>query len=209
VVVEDDGAGVAHAVRRGGTTMDGVHAFGWLSRAARPAPFLEGTMTEVIARLGHIYHCEQQRALGRTESDDPSLAPWEKLAEGLRESNRRWADSIPAKLSAVGCEAVHAPLMSPSAPLFCFDEAEVEKLAALEHERWSSDMKRIGYTRGPRDASHRPWIDVPFEQLPTEDQDKDRAHVRSIPPVLARAGFRVQRAQIAASRAHADSGALR
>lgn len=194
VVVEDDNAGVAHAVRRGGTTMEGVHAFGWLSRSARPAPFLEGTMTEVIARLGHIYHCEQQRGLGRTERDDPSLAPWEQLAEGLRESNRRWADSIPAKLSAVGCEAVHAPLMSPEADAFAFDDDEVEQLAALEHERWSADMKRIGYTRGPRDARHRPSIDVPFEQLAPEDQEKDRAHVRSIPPVLARAGFKVQRA---------------
>jgi SAM-dependent methyltransferase len=194
VVVEDDSAGVAHAIRRGGATMEGVHAFGWLSRAARPAPFLEGTMTEVIARLGHIYHCEQQRALGRTEADDSSLAPWERLAEGLRESNRRWADSIPGKLSAVGCEAVHAPLMDPRAATFSFDEGEVEKLASLEHERWSADMKRIGYRRGPRDARHRPTIDVPFEELPPEDQEKDRAHIRSIPPVLARAGFKVQRA---------------
>jgi hypothetical protein len=36
-------------------------------------------------------------------------------------------------------------------------------------------------------------IDVPFDQLPEDNKEKDRAHVRTIPQVLARAGFRVKR----------------
>jgi hypothetical protein len=54
-------------------------------------------------------------------------------------------------------------------------------------------MKRMGYQAGPRDPRHHPFIDLPFEQLPEDNKEKDRAHVRAIPQVLARAGFRVKR----------------
>jgi hypothetical protein len=193
VVVEDDEAGVAHAVKRGGPAMKGIHAFGWLSRTLLPAPLLESTATEVIARLGHLLHCQHQNQLGLTEREDPSLAPWEDLPSSLRESNRLWADGIAAKLGALRCVVVPAPLLDPERSSFGFTEQEVARLAPFEHERWSADMKRMGYQPGPRDSRHHPLIDVPFEQLPEDNKDKDRAHVRTIPQVLARAGFRVRR----------------
>ncbi len=193
VVVEDDDAGVAHAVKRGGPAMKGIHAFGWLSRALLPAPLLESTATEVIARLGHLVHCQHQNELGVTERDDPSLVAWEALPASLRESNRLWADGIAAKLGALRCVVVPAPLLDPERASFGFSEAEVARLAPFEHERWSADMKRMGYQAGPRDSRHHPFIDLPFEQLPEDNKEKDRAHVRAIPQVLARAGFRVQR----------------
>jgi len=193
VVVEDEGAGVAHAVRRGGVAMEGVHAFGWLSSALRPAALLEGMSTEVIARFAHQLHCEHERARGVTEAEDPSLVAWEFLPRALRESNRAWADGIAAKLATVRCAVAPAPLVLPENPGFVFEEEEVQRLAPLEHDRWSADMKRMGYRPGPRDAAHRPYIDVPFEALPEENKEKDREHVRMIPFVLARAGFRVRR----------------
>jgi hypothetical protein len=193
VVVEDDNAGVAHAVRRGGPAMSGIHAFGWLSRTLRPLPLLESTTTEVVARLGHLLHCQHQHQLGLTELEDPSLVPWENLPGSLRESNRLWADGIAAKLGTLHCAVVPAPLVDPENQSFSFTEAEVARLAPFEHERWSVDMKRMGYQRGPRDGRHHPLIDVPFDDLPEENKEKDRAHVRSIPQVLARAGFRVRR----------------
>ena len=88
---------------------------------------------------------------------------------------------------------VPAPLLDPERSSFGFTEAEVAALAPFEHERWSADMKRMGYQPGPRDSRHHPFIDLPFEQLPEDNKEKDRAHVRSIPHVLARAGFRVRR----------------
>jgi hypothetical protein len=193
VVVEDDEAGVAHAVRRGGPAMKGIHAFGWLSRTLLPAPLLESTATEVIARLGHLLHCQHQNELGLTESDDPSLVAWERLPGSLRESNRLWADGIAAKLGALRCVVVPAPLLDPEKSGFGFTEDEVARLAPFEHERWSADMKRLGYQAGPRDSGHHPFIDLPFEQLPEDNKEKDRAHVQTIPEVLARAGFRVRR----------------
>lgn len=193
VVVEDDEAGVAHAVKRGGPAMKGIHAFGWLSRTLLPAPLLESTATEVIARLGHLLHCQHQRQLGLTAREDPSLVPWEDLPSSLRESNRFWADGIAAKLGSLRCVVVPAPLLDPQRSTFGFSDSEVARLAPFEHERWSADMKRMGYQRGPRDARHHPLIDVPFDQLPEENKEKDRAHVRTIPHVLARAGFRIKR----------------
>ena len=212
VVVEDDDAGVAHAVRRGGPAMHGIYAFGWLSRTLRPGPLLESTTTEVIARLGHMLHCEHQAARGLTEQDDPSLVPWEKLPRSLRESNRLWADGIAAKLVRLRCAVVPAPLLDPRRLDFQFTEAEIEALAPFEHDRWSADMKCMGYRAGPRDERHHPLIDVPFEELPEENKDKDRAHVRTIPLVLARAGFRLQRLEErfgtdGAGTAHAASSA--
>ena len=193
VVVEDDDAGVAHAVKRGGPAMKGIHAFGWRSRTLRPAPLLESTATEAIARLGHLLHCQQQQQLGLTEQQDPSLAAWEDLPGSLRESNRLWADGIATKLGSLHCVVVPAPLLDPERSNFGFTEEEVASLAPFEHERWSADMKRMGYQPGPRDSRHHPLIDVPFDQLPEDNKEKDRAHVRTIPQVLARAGFRVKR----------------
>jgi hypothetical protein len=193
VVVEDDDAGVAHAVKRGGPAMKGIHAFGWRSRTLRPAPLLESTATEAIARLGHLLHCQQQQQLGLTEQQDPSLVAWEDLPGSLRESNRLWADGIATKLGSLHCVVVPAPLLDPERSNFGFTEAEVASLAPFEHERWSADMKRMGYQPGPRDSRHHPLIDVPFDQLPEDNKEKDRAHVRTIPQVLARAGFRVKR----------------
>jgi hypothetical protein len=198
VVVEDEQAGVAHAVERGGPAMKGIHAFGWLSRTLRPAPLLESTATEVVARLGHLLHCQQQNARGVTERQDPSLVAWERLPGSLRESNRLWADGIAAKLGLLQCVVVPAPLVDPGKQKFSFTDAEVARLAPFEHDRWSADMKRMGYARGPRDSRHHPMIDVPFDELPEDNKQKDRDHVGTIPEVLARAGFRVRRADAAA-----------
>ena len=74
----------------------------------------------------------------------------------------------------------------------------MDLLAPLEHDRWSEDMKRhLGYRKGsggkdPHGKVH-PLIDVPFEDLPPENMEKDRAKIRSIPEILARAGFKIVR----------------
>ncbi len=68
----------------------------------------------------------------------------------------------------------------------------------MEHERWSEDMQRhLGYRRGagPKDTSRglHPHVGVPFDEIPRENQDKDRSKVRSLPEILARAGFKIVR----------------
>ena len=193
IAVDDREAGVGRTVARGGPALEGISAFGWLSDTLRPDALLTHTATETIARKEHEIHCEEQLRGKVSEEDAKRLVPWEQLDHWMRESNRLWADGISSKLAALRCVVTPAPLIDPRHIGFELTDDEVEKLAPLEHERWSADLKHIGFTRGPRDDHHHPLIDVPFDQLPPENQDKDRAHVRSIPLVLARSGFAVHR----------------
>ncbi len=193
LAVADRDAGVGRTVGRGGPALKNIVAFGWLSQTLQPECLLEHTVTETIARIGHQLHCEDQFRRGATVETEPSLVPWEQLHETLRESNRLWADGMAAKLSTLGCVVAPAPLADPRELDFEFTDAEMASLAPMEHDRWSVDMKRMGYRQGPRDDRHHPLIDVPFDELPEDNKEKDREHVRTMPEVLARAGFRIYR----------------
>jgi hypothetical protein len=126
------------------------------------------------------------------------MKPWDELPVALKESNRRFADGISAKLEASGCVLVPAPLADPADPGFAFTEKEVEEMAIQEHDRWMRDLERDGWgpTDGPKDAERKlhPKL-VPWEQLTEDDRDRDRDPVREIPVMLARAGFRLVRAR--------------
>ena len=121
------------------------------------------------------------------------MVPWDVLPEPLRESNRQQADDLGAKLRAVRCSAV--PMLDWDEPLFEFTTAEIESLAVREHERWMAARQQDGWRPGPRkdaDAKTHPCL-VPYDQLPPDDQEKDRHAVRQIPAMLAAVGFRVHR----------------
>ena len=81
------------------------------------------------------------------------------------------------------------------APPFRFTDDEVEELARIEHERWTSDLVGDGWQRGTvKDAAKKehPLL-VPWSELTEEDRDKDRDAVRSLPRMLLRAGFEIER----------------
>jgi hypothetical protein len=208
VAVSDQRAGVGAAVRRGGRALDHVTAFGVLSRTLTPDALLH-TATEVIAKYGHEYYRREQSARGQAADSERSLVPWEQLSPDLRESNRLWADGIAAHLADLRLAVVPAPLMSPDEPVFEFTGDDVERLAPLEHRRWEHAMKRLGYRQGStRTNRTHPLIDVPFDELPDENKEKDRAHVRAIPAILAEAGFRITRLG-SAHDGHADAAETR
>ena len=197
VAVEDQSAGVATALTSEGGAFAGIEAFGVLTSALSPELLVRGT-NEVLARAKHDEWVRHARAAGR--ADDPSLRPWEELPESLKESNRRFADGIGAKLEAAGLVLVPAPVGRKDAEPFTFLPGEVEQLARGEHERWAADLERDGWrhTDGPKDPERRlhPML-VPWEQLPEEERDKDRDPIRELPDMLARAGFRLYRARTA------------
>jgi len=121
------------------------------------------------------------------------MQPWEELAEDLRESNRQQTDDIAAKLRAIGCEPRAAAGPQPVA--FVFTQAEVEKLTAMEHERWVAERRAAGWVAGPeRDTERKitPYL-VPYAELPEEVKEWDRQAARAIPEVLAAAGFEAHR----------------
>ena len=192
VAVADAGSGVARALHAEGRALGGITAFGVLS-SALTADLLHSSMTEVLARAKHDEYVRAEQRRGLTAADNPSLRSWDELPESLKDSNRRFADGIGAKLTATGCVIVPA---QPGDPLFAFTGDEVEELAIGEHDRWVADLRRDGWkpTSGPKDAERRlhPLL-VAWDELSEDDKDRDRDPVREIPAMLARAGYRIVR----------------
>jgi nucleoside-diphosphate-sugar epimerase len=197
VAVADENSGVARALRAEGRVLGGVEPFGVLSRALTP-DLLGNADTEVLARAKHDEYVRAEARRGITAADNRSLSPWDELPAALKDSNRRFADGISAKLAAAGCVLVPAPLADPEDPGFTFTEDEVEEMAVQEHDRWWRDLERDGWTAtdGPKDPERKlhPLL-VPWQELSEDDRDRDRDPVREIPAMLARAGFRLVRVQ--------------
>ena len=149
---------------------------------------------EVLARAMHENYVREQRAKGDGPASNPSLVSWDEADESLKASNRRFAEGIGEKLEAAGCTLRPAP-PGESSPSFRFTDREVEELARLEHDRWMSDLLRDGWRRGaakdPARKEH-PLL-VGWSELSEDDRDKDRDAVRSLPSMLLRAGFEIQR----------------
>jgi hypothetical protein len=197
VVLRDESAGIATTLKGGGPLSKHVVPFGLFTNVFSPSAFLH-TTNEALAIASHETHVRSQIEAGMSERDDPSLVAWDELPEPLRESNRLFADSIPTKLAAIGCVAQPARLVDFREPPEVFSREEVDRLAPMEHDRWSADMQHhLGYRRSALEKDpHRrlhPLIGVPFDELPKENQEKDRAKVGSIPEILARAGFKIVR----------------
>jgi hypothetical protein len=172
---------------------DRVELFPVLDSTLTPELLERGT-NEILARAKHAYYLESERLRGSADGN-PSCVPWDRLGEGLKESNRLFADGIGEKLANAGYALVPAPLADPD-DVVTFSEAEIEELARGEHERWSSDLRREGWRRGETSDPERrlhPSL-VPWAELSEDERDKDREPVRALPRMLALVGFELQRA---------------
>ena len=150
---------------------------------------LLGSAREALARAIHERY--RKADTGKRAAGDPAMARWEDLDEGLKESNRRQADHIPAKLKAVGCD--FTPATGKAAPVK-FSPAEIETMARMEHERWVAEKRLAGFSPGARDnaAKTSPYLG-PWDELDEKVRDMDRQAVREIPELLASAGFEIYR----------------
>jgi voltage-gated potassium channel Kch len=142
---------------------------------------------DTLARTFHEQYAEARRREGRPATD-PGLAPWERLTESYRLSNRLQADHIPFKLRAVGCRAVPA---GTAGRVEEFAADDVERLARMEHARWAAERLLEGWVpgEGPQDPASRtsPHL-VPWDRLPEPVREYDREIVRRIPRLLEAAG---------------------
>lgn len=172
-----------------------LETFSLLERTCTAELLAGRTRNEMIARAIHHEYCRKQAAEGETPATNPSMVSWEQLPESLRESNRRQADHIAAKLEAIGCAL--APLDRWGAPPSELSADEVEQLARIEHDRWVAERRLDGWTfaPGPKDLRRKrtPWL-IPWEEMPEEQRDYDRNTVRNLPQFLAHAGLQIVRA---------------
>jgi hypothetical protein len=129
--------------------------------------------------------------------DTPASKRWEDLPEEYRVSNRRVVAHIPAKLFDAGFDlrswmADHdiwksLPKLVPAEVLYR-DDAERERLAELEHERWIADRRISGWRYGEKRNNlrkHHPDIQ-PFDRLSEKVKSYDRKSVDQLQKILTR-----------------------
>jgi voltage-gated potassium channel Kch len=191
VTVWDEESGIASLIQGISEDFAKVAQFGVLRQTLVPEVTLLG-MKELLARLRHEDYVRWERERGATPETNPSVVPWEELPESLRESNRAFAEGIGRKLAAAGCVVAPAPLAKVAPGAGPFSDEEIEAHARMEHERWMTDLLRQGwtYTSGEKDPVRKlhPKL-VPWEELSEVDWERDRAAVRDLPQLLARAGL--------------------
>jgi uncharacterized membrane protein len=147
-------------------------------------------VTEHLAQAIHGAYLQAAAGQGEAPRSRPQLRAWQELPDEVQESNRAQARQVGEKLAAIGCLMV--PVFDP-ALTFEFDDAEVQFLARLEHERWMGERLALGYAHGPaRQGRTHPDL-VPWEELPDEARAKDVAAVVGIPAMLASVGFQALR----------------
>jgi voltage-gated potassium channel Kch len=151
---------------------------------------LERSDIEIIARARHEDYVRRELARGITPQENASLVDWEHLPRALRESNRRFAESLGALIGTLGAEI--RPLAHAPDGDLAIDEPFLERLARAEHGRWVSSLEADGWrlTTGEKDpaAKLHPLL-IPWEQLSDSERAKDRDVLRSLPLMLAYVGY--------------------
>ena len=148
--------------------------------------------TAVQEHIAREIHDIYRTRLKMTQSEDPSLAEWDKLVEHLKDSSRAQADHIAQKLSAAGYGIRKA---RGTQVVRQFSPEEVEIMAKLEHARWNVERLLDGWKWGPiKDVANKisPYI-IPWSGLPEEMKEFDRDAARQIPHLLEQVGMEVVR----------------
>jgi hypothetical protein len=169
-----------------------IALFDVLERSCRPEILLNGTI-ELLARAIHGDYVRLQLAAGRTVGDNPSLRDWNDLPEATKDANRAQAADVGAKLAAVGCRIQR--WTDWTGDTLAFDDAEIERMAELEHARWCRERVAAGWAFGPaRDDDRKvtPHL-VAWDELAEDVKDYDRNAMRALPELLTYAGYEIVR----------------
>ncbi len=167
-----------------GPALDTLIPFGDLDALLVASEFMSDRPDFAARAYADAYRSRLPRAR-QDDAGNNSARPWDSLDETYRQANRDAVAHIPAKLASAGVDpalwkgAPGLPRLPPGMRLFRTD-AELERLAALEHERWMAQRRMDGWRYGPaRDDALRlhPSL-VPYEALDPETQEYDRVYVR-------------------------------
>lgn len=169
-------------------TNDGVlRLFDVVDAACDPALIHD----DLVERLARVVHDRYRRAVLErgVQVGSPATAPWDHLPEVFRRSCRSQAEDIKEKLRRIGCTLAPRVVVGDTLRL---GEGTIEVLARMEHQRWMAEKLADGWSRGPRDEAGRRHPDlVPWEELPTEEQDKNLKPMRDLGDIVGDAGFRI------------------
>jgi hypothetical protein len=158
--------------------------FGGLPFLTSPSALLDESL-DILAKASHDIWLSQN-----TQTDSPAAVPWDRLAEFYKQANRALADYVPVRLRACGLR------LSPGrGPLPTLDQATVEKLATLEHWRWCTELKALGWryseTRDDFLKLHNRLVS--WEDLPDSTRAYNREAARQLPQIADMAGMSIRR----------------
>jgi hypothetical protein len=191
IVVSDSQAGASRAVEAFTGRLSQIKTFGVYTEALG-VPLLSGMVGELLARAKHEQYLESERQRGHRPAETDSSVPWEELDETYKRENRAFADSIGAKLEALGMAVV--PARGNGAPSRLeLDASVLEELARAEHDRWAASRTADGWRASDaKDAQRKthPSL-VDWESLSEEDRERDREPIRQLPEILAGAGLEI------------------
>lgn len=151
----------------GARKMTNLVPFGGMIRAETIARVLDRTGDERAMALHEAY----RKTYGTAENaHTPSMAAWDDLTEGMREANRSASAHTPILLASIGIR-LHNGQAAPA-----LTEAQLARLARIEHRRWCADRIERGWRFGPlRDDARKihPSL-VAFDALTEAEALKDR-----------------------------------
>ena len=136
---------------------------------------LEKALLEKLAEAAHEVFCDSLRAKGyvygpETREDEEthsSLRPYAELSGEEKEQNRSFARDISSKLEAAG----YIMLPAGGDTSDEFTEAEIERLARMEHARWMRQKLDAGWRYGETTDKERKLHRclVPWDELPPDE----------------------------------------
>jgi hypothetical protein len=161
--------------------------FGDLDNVLEASEYLSDTPDKAARSYSEAYRA----SLTPASRDDPantSARPWDDLDETFRQANRDAVAHIPAKMASAGIDpaywrgVVGMPRPDPATRLFR-DQAECERLAELEHDRWNAQRRMDGWRWADlpgKDEARRlhPSL-VPYECLADDVKEYDRVYIRN------------------------------
>ena len=182
-------------------------------------PNLTGALLDALCRAAHEAYCEGVQAQldsGEIEEmPEAATRAYDDLPADLQDLNRGNVEGILPKLAKIGYVMIPA---RSNEPPFGFPGGDLDMLAEMEHDRWVHQKVEQEWVYGPeRDDKEKtnpallPWEALTDEDrsqldpaiaaalgddaLPETEKEKDRALVRAIPRILAKAGYTVARLQ--------------
>lgn len=164
---------------------------------AHPAEGPSALAPDALEKMAQAFHANYiANSAGKLP---PNMKPWAMLDATFKTASREQAKYAINILEAGGFAV--RPVEGRCAPAILSDltDAEVERMAELEHGRWNVERLRNGWRCGPRDdAKKRHNNIVPWSALPDGEsgvKKYDRESVRKFPEILAHAGLEVYRPQ--------------
>lgn len=172
------------------------------TRGVSPAPILEGLLpfgltTELPSdwpldsweRAARVVH-ERYRATA--DPGAPADRPWNALDRFLRDSNIRLITTTLSSVESIGRSWLPATATDPTAPAAELSQAQLVRLAELEHDSWQRHLTEHGWRWGPtRDDARRTHPALrPWPDLPAADHRRTIDHVAGAVATLAALGYR-------------------